>query len=375
MLDAKKVKKYALQFGADVVGIASMDRFEGAPKQMDLRYAMPEAKSLIVMGFRVMRGSLRGVEEGTFFGNYSAMGYGFINYHILPLTSRYLARVIEDEGYEAMPIGYQFNWGAINNTTGEPRKSANGEPWSRPVREGLPAPDIYASVRIAAYLAGLGEIGYSKVFLNPVYGPRVRYGMVLTDMELEPDPVMKPGTICNRCMACVNQCPGHCISATETVKIKLGGYDVEWGKLDEMKCSSSFIGAEQVPEGESGDYLTGSDKYQPSDISPFYQKPANIFGTGQAVCGGRGCMRACMIGLESRGVLENKFKEKFRRRPQWNIDWTEYKASHIADPLNIKRKIVPVNPGEENYGVKTVLKDAAATPKNIDDKELLKVDK
>ncbi len=362
MLDAKKIKKYALEFGADVVGIASMDRFEGAPPQMDLRYAMPEAKSLIVMGFRVMRGSLRGVEEGTMFTNYSAMGYGFINYHILPLTSRYLARVIEDEGYEAMPIGYQFNWAAIGNTDGQPRKSANGGPWSRPVREGLPAPDIYASVRIAAYLAGLGEIGYSKVFLNPVYGPRVRYAMVLTELELEPDPVMKPGTLCNRCMACVRECPGHCISETETVKVKLGGYEVEWGKLDEWQCNKSFVGAEQVPEGETGDYMAGSDQYRPSSISPFYQKPYNIFGTGQAVCGGRGCIRACMIGLESRGVLQNKFKEKFRRRPQWSIDWSDYHQSHTADPENINKKYVAMSPGEENYGVKLVNKKKPGQP-------------
>lgn len=58
----EEVKALAKSLGADIVGIASMDRFEGAPKQMDPRYIMPEAKSMIVMGFRVMRGSLRGIE-------------------------------------------------------------------------------------------------------------------------------------------------------------------------------------------------------------------------------------------------------------------------------------------------------------------------
>lgn len=366
MLDARTIKDYALQFGADVVGIASMDRFEGAPKQMDLRYAMPEAKSLIVMGFRIMRGSLRGVEEGTFFTNYSAMGYGFINYHILPLTSRHLSRVIEDEGYEAMPIGYHFNWASIKNTDGSPRPSANGGPWSKPVREDLPAPDIFASVRIAAYLAGLGEIGYSKVFLNPVYGPRVRYAMVMTDLELEPDPVMKPGTLCNRCMACVRDCPGNAISATETVKIKLGGYEVEWGKLDEWACRDAFVGAEKLPEGEKGDYKAGSDKYGPSDISPFYQKPYNIFGTGESVCGGRGCIRACMINLEKRGVLQNKFKQEFRRRPQWTVDWSDYQETHVQDPDIKDKRYVPIQPGEESYGVKLV-KSKTAEQANKDD--------
>jgi len=98
----EEVKALAKSLGADLVGIASMDRFEGAPKQMDPRYIMPEAKSMIVMGFRVMRGSLRGIEEGTFFSNYSAMGYGGLTYLYIPMTVINLCKHIEDEGYEAI---------------------------------------------------------------------------------------------------------------------------------------------------------------------------------------------------------------------------------------------------------------------------------
>jgi len=29
-----------------------------------------------------------------------------------------------------------------------------------------------------------------------------------------------------------------------------------------------------------------------------------------------------MISLEQRGVLANKFKSKFRRRPPWQVDWS-----------------------------------------------------
>lgn len=29
-----------------------------------------------------------------------------------------------------------------------------------------------------------------------------------------------------------------------------------------------------------------------------------------------------MISLESRGVLQNTFKQKFRRRPEWSVDWS-----------------------------------------------------
>ena len=74
------IKKQALAFGADEVSIGNIERWEGAPIQMDPKQIMPECKSIIAMSFRVMRGSMRGIEEGTFFSNYSAMGYGGITY-------------------------------------------------------------------------------------------------------------------------------------------------------------------------------------------------------------------------------------------------------------------------------------------------------
>jgi len=35
------------------------------------------------------------------------------------------------------------------------------------------------------------------------------------------------------------------------------------------------------------------------------------------MCGGRGCIRACMVSLEQRKALKNEFKQPFRRRPKW----------------------------------------------------------
>ena len=83
---AETVKRKALEFGADAVGIGSIDRWATAPLQMDPKQIMPECKSIIGMVFRVERGSLRGIEEGTYFSNYSAMGYGGITYLYMPMT-------------------------------------------------------------------------------------------------------------------------------------------------------------------------------------------------------------------------------------------------------------------------------------------------
>lgn len=346
-MNAQQVKEMAYRFGADLCGIASMDRFEGAPLQMDPRQIMPEAKSMIVMGFRVMRGSLRGIEEGTFFSNYSAMGYGGLTYIYIPMTVMNMCRFIEDEGYEAIPIGHQSDWRGITND-GSLRKN-----YSKPVAPGKPQPDIMLHLRICAYLAGLGEIGYSKMLLTPEFGPRLRIGVILTEMELEPDPIYDGPKLCNKCMACVKNCPGNAISATKTVKVNLAGHEVEWGELDCKACDLAFRGGRLGEEGERGTYLNGREDVLPDSHSPFYRKPKNLYNSGQAVCGAKGCTRACMISLEARGMMKNKFKKPFRRKPLWSVDWSDYDpnigaGSSMVDNPYTAAKTAAANPNSAN---------------------------
>lgn len=165
MLTAQAVKEVARGLGADLVGIAPIERFEGAPIQMDPRQIMPEARSVIAVALRVNRGSLRGIEEGTFFSNYSSMGYGGITYLFMPMVVLGMSRFIEDHGYEAIPYGHQSDWRAVDGD-GDVHPG-----YSRPVAPGRAAPDVMIHLRIAAYLAGLGEIGYSKVFFDTAIRP------------------------------------------------------------------------------------------------------------------------------------------------------------------------------------------------------------
>ena len=319
MITAEQVKAYARELGADAVGIAPLERWEGAPLQMDPRQIMPEARSAIVMAFRVMRGSLRGIEEGTFFSNYSSMGYGGLTYLYMPLVVINLCKMLEDAGFEAIPIGHQSDWRAVDGYGGL------RENYSRPVAPGRACPDIMIHLRIAGFLAGLGEIGYSKVFLTPQFGPRQRLGIVLTEAELEPDPIYSGPQLCNRCMACVEQCPGEAISRERTVKVTLAGHEVEWGEVDLDMCDIAFRGGKVADASDDvGDYtepMYGKEITR-SRYTPFNRKPRNLYNTGQAICGGRGCLRACMISLEARGVLQNRFEQPFRRRKPWLVDWS-----------------------------------------------------
>lgn len=305
MITSADIKAAAKRMGADIVGIGSIDRWSTAPIQMDPKQIMPKAKSVIALGFRVLRGSLRGVEEGTYyFSNYSAMGYGDITYLYMPLVVINLSKMIEDAGYEAVPMGHQSDWRAIDNF------GFFKENDSRPVAPGKAAPDVLISMRIAGFLCGLGEIGYSKMLLTPEFGPRVRMGIIITELELEPDPIMKPGTLCNRCMPCVRECHGGCIPADRTIKDHIGGYDLEWADVDMDRCDWAFQGGVEIREGEKGDYFNKqrpawSGKYKPSEILPFYTAPDHLYNSGKAVCGAKGCTRVCMITLEKRGLLKN----------------------------------------------------------------------
>jgi epoxyqueuosine reductase len=327
-LTAEVVKRKALELGADLVAIGNIERWEGAPAQQDPRQIMPEARSIVAMAFRVMRGSLRGIEEGTFFSNYSAMGYGGLTYLYIPMTVINLAKFIEDHGKEAIPYGHQSDWRAIDNG-GRLRRD-----FSVPVAPGRAAPDVAVHLRIAAYLCGLGEIGWSKMFLTRRFGPRQRLGIVITEAALDPDPVLKPGTLCNRCLACVRDCPAGAISGDRSVKVRLGGHDVEWSDIDIGRCDFCFRGAERK-EADDGlpDYLDaspGKPRSKPGWWSPFFRKPRNLYNTGQAVCGARGCTRACMMAMEARGAVENAFDRPFRRRPPWKVDWEQVRARREA---------------------------------------------
>jgi len=297
-LTAAAVKAKAKELGADLVGISPMSRWADSPKQCDPRYIFPRARSMVVLGFRIPRGVLRGVEEGTRFIDYPSMGYASLNQVQGAMCLWKLARFFEDHGYEAIPQ-YNANGGeSINPVTGMFRKG-----WSRPVEAGKPYPDVFVHFRIAAYLAGLGEFGWSKVFLTPQFGPRQRFAVLFTDADLEPDPIFE-GHICDRCKLCVRNCHGKALSMDESVKVTLAGHVQEWAKFDAMKCEEGLFGGEA------------------RELNPFEVDYPRQYGYGRAVEGACGCVRACMVHLEQRKKLLCDFRNPFRKpgHKQWEVD-------------------------------------------------------
>jgi hypothetical protein len=141
-LTSEKLKRFAGKVGVDVLGVAPIERFEGAPPHRHPAALYPDVKSVITIVFRITRGSLRGIEEGTDWSIYNFMSYGGINMIFSLIAQRELSRFIEDHGYEALPFIH-----------------SSAKRWGQPVAPGKPAPDPLLNARMMAVGCGLGEIG------------------------------------------------------------------------------------------------------------------------------------------------------------------------------------------------------------------------
>ncbi len=218
-------------------------------------------------------------------------------------------------------------------------------------------------MRIAATACGCGEPGWSKVFLTRKYGPRVRIGTILTDAQLDPDPLVPPGTLCDRCMRCARACPGAVPMPGERqpIRVRIEDYTYEWGDVHMGRCTMTHHGLNwevspflkkdfpgldaRVRETDISEeeayrltYTLASGRWSPSPESPdssvmgFYNQIMS-HTSYFAVCGARGCIRGCMDSLEKRGAIEQgAFKTPVSPRPAWQLrDPSEDETGGIAE--------------------------------------------
>ncbi len=337
-LTSQMVKQAALDAGAGDIGIANIERFKNAPRLMHPKNIFPDCRSVITIAQPIPRGTYRGINEGTHWANYTFYSYNRLNTLFRPKVTYAAACFIEDHGYEAVPV---FPGVAETSCT------------RLPVAPDRPPADINLNVRIAAMACGLGEIGWSKVFISRKYGPRVRLGTILTDAELEPDPLVKSGTLCNKCMRCVKFCPGNAIprpGERPPIKITIDDQEYEWGDVHMGRCTlthhglnwraSPFLAKDEpgfdldVTRSNMSEeaaykmtYPLAQAKWRKTDEFPggatvaYYNQI--ITQTGYfAVCGAKGCIQACCENMEKRKCIDPdqcKFQTPLFARKHWEL--------------------------------------------------------
>lgn len=160
-----KIKKIVYQLGAEVCGIANIERFKNAPKGFHPNDILSDAMSVIVFG--------KQFPKGTFTAR-STAPYTLVRDQLIrdmDSLALQLSLKIEKNGNSAIPI-----------PSSEPY-----EYWYLQMRHGKGI----ISLKHSAEPAGLGYIGKNTLLINEKYGNRLWLGGVITNLKTDPDPVLK----------------------------------------------------------------------------------------------------------------------------------------------------------------------------------------
>ena len=179
-----KIKNIIKSFGADVVGIGSIERFSNAPIGFSPLDVYKDCRSVITFGVALPKGLFE-VEPRLVYANFNG---NVCIAEVDGITLRSAAKIEKELGIMAVPVpcdGPNAYWNPETNTA----------------RDTI-------SMKHAAVACGLGQLGKSTILLNPQYGNRLTIGLILTDAVLEPDEyavnICIPG-----CVVCKDKCPAE----------------------------------------------------------------------------------------------------------------------------------------------------------------------
>ncbi|MDR0475856.1 MAG: hypothetical protein LBH43_19585 [Treponema sp.] len=203
-LSSEIVKKYGLNAGANVVGIAASKDFCLAPEGFKPSDNLEECLSVIVLGATFSQKVLNNTVEYTESRN--AMLKKMTN------MAKEVAKRINANGHKAK---------AISASGG---KSVDGKLYG------------HISLKHAAELAGLGLINRNYLLTNPQYGNLLWFSAVLTDADLIPDKKAQY-KICDNCKKCVEKCPSGALDNSASFgKKECSKFFTIANKKLEIKC-------------------------------------------------------------------------------------------------------------------------------------------
>lgn len=189
----ERIKKIIEALGAEICGIANVERFINAPSGFHPTDIYVNCKSVIVFAKCIPKG-LAYVNPRIVYSAATEISLNEID-HI-----SYLASIeIEKLGGIAVPIPSDSPYDYWDEVNMEGR--------------GL------LSMRHAAVLAGLGSMGKNTLVINEKYGNMINIGAILTNLDLESDPLSKEMCI-SSCHLCINNCPQKALNGF-TVNQKL----------------------------------------------------------------------------------------------------------------------------------------------------------
>ena len=187
-MTSREVKEIAYGLGAELCGIAGLDRFASAPEGYHPLHAWPGCRSVISFACRFPAAGAS-CKNDVIYTRVRNSVTGKMDAIALDLCIE-----LEKQGIACVPI-----------PTNESRWDEKTGRWRSIV-----------SQKHAAQAAGLGTIGRHSLLITPELGSMVWLGCVLCGEELEADLIREP--VCDNCGKCVEVCPAHALDGKELVQ-------------------------------------------------------------------------------------------------------------------------------------------------------------
>lgn len=190
----------ARELSFDLVGIANpfCDEIMRAPVGNRPVNYLPGAKSVIVLGMKVLDSVLKTAPSGIYSKHYDTIN------DMLNAGAYRLSKWLEKQGYRSIYFpetdSYEILWAQYN--------------------AGLTSFVPCFNHMAVAEASGLGKKGVSGVVLTPQYGPRQRWISVITEAPLEFSGPMDDELCLHKkgmaCLNCVSECPVKAVSLEGT---------------------------------------------------------------------------------------------------------------------------------------------------------------
>lgn len=287
----KRVKEVALANNLDYVGIAPAERLHNELDGIKPTDFLPVAQTVISLGIKLSLGTQLANKMAHSVGPrhlifaYMWHGFGLPSLHYLDRTAFLITRMLEKEGYIAVPLQSASTFDIRHSLT------------------------EFSNLH-AAVAAGLGELCWSGLVLTPDAGPRVRWGAVITNAKLEPDPMYQGPKLYDvetckesghELPVCATVCPTKAIGS-KMEEVIIGDRQFEVANFDCWRCTWASMGLSQNAAGLRDipmpdkvtieDIFNGLNKREPSQSTELM-----VISRGD-YCGR--CIMECPVGSSKR---------------------------------------------------------------------------
>ena len=189
-----EIKQIVINNGADLFGVAPVNRFENAPKGFHPVDIYKKTKSVIVFAKRIPSETLY-AESCVPFTHINTLAMQAVDLMTFHISAEFETIGIKNV---IIPTDDPYEFWDDENKTGR----------------------AILSLRHTGYLAGLGVIGRNNLLVNEYFGNMIQIGALLTDTEIEPSPLADYKTCADNCRICIDTCPVKALDGT-TVNQKL----------------------------------------------------------------------------------------------------------------------------------------------------------